>query len=230
MHGRFAPACIRLGSTVVHHRCLGLALLGNPAISGGISGFGEQRTQSSGKSVFESSGRPSSGVSIFCNPAMRWLVSLSRSNKASMVLSLTPICCFEKFVLAFQALDIGCRDRSRQVGACRCLLSRLVVAFFRGDSCRDWSRHVATCRDRSHLLDIGDVLVHRRRRDQIFLAERGFDAAAVEVAFGAIALHAAGRAGESGAGIALKASSIVRVKSLSGLVATGRDRSSVMGQ
>jgi hypothetical protein len=32
-------------------------------------------------------GRPSSGVSMFCNPAMRWLVSLSRSSSASMVLS-----------------------------------------------------------------------------------------------------------------------------------------------
>jgi len=46
---------------------------------------------------------------------------------------------FEKFVLAFDALDIGCRDRSRLVGACRCFLSRLVLAFFRGDTCRSSS-------------------------------------------------------------------------------------------
>jgi hypothetical protein len=111
---------------------------------------------------------------------------------------------FEKFVLAFEAFDIGCRDRSRQVGACRRFLSRLIVAFFHGDTCRDRSRQVAACRDRSHLLDIGDVLIDRCRRDQIFLAERGFDAAAVQVAFGAIALHAAGCAGETGAGVTLK--------------------------
>ena len=111
---------------------------------------------------------------------------------------------FEKFILAFESLDIGCRDRSRQVGACRRFLSRLVVAFFHGDTCRDWSRHVAACRDRSHLLDVGDVLIYRSRRDQIFLAERGFDAAAVQVAFGAIALDATRRPGEAGARITLK--------------------------
>jgi hypothetical protein len=73
----------------------------------------------------------------------------------------------------------------------------------RCDSCRGMPRLVATSRDRSHLLDIGNVLVHRRGRDQIFFAECGLDAAALKMTFGAIALNAAGRAGKAGAGIAL---------------------------
>jgi len=60
-----------------------------------------------------------------------------------------------------------------------------------------------TCRDRSHLLNVRDVLLDRRGRDQIFLNERGFDAATLQMTFGAIALNAARRAGKASAGAAL---------------------------
>lgn len=53
---------------------------------------------------------------------------------------------------------------------------------------RDRSRHVRTCRDRSHLLDIGDVLGDRARRDQVLFAERCLYAPAIEMALGAMAL------------------------------------------
>ena len=64
----------------------------------------------------------------------------------------------QKIVLAFEPFYEArqvrtCRDRSRLVGGCRCLLSRHVVLIFCGDSCRDRSRHVATGR-RCNLLDV----------------------------------------------------------------------------
>jgi hypothetical protein len=64
-------------------------------------------------------------------------------------------------------------------------------------------RLVATCRDRSYLLDVGNVLVHRRGRDEIFFAECGLDAAALKMAFGAVALNAARSTGEACASVAL---------------------------
>jgi hypothetical protein len=109
----------------------------------------------------------------------------------------------QKIVLAFEPLDVSGRDQSRRVGG-RCgFLRLLVVALCRCDSCRGMPRLVATSRDRSHLLDVGNVLVHRRGRDEIFFAECGLDAAALKMAFGAIALNAAGRTGEASASIAL---------------------------
>jgi len=64
----------------------------------------------------------------------------------------------EKFVLALNPLDVCGRDLSRPVGACRTgflLRNSCVVGWL----CRDLSRRVATCRDWSHLLDVGNVLV-----------------------------------------------------------------------
>jgi len=153
------------------------------------------------RSTRVSSARASSGVNIVCKPAMRWLVSLSRSNSASMVLSLT-----RRFALGENRSRFrGARHRrSRPVGACRCLLARLVVLFFSCDIGRYRSRHVGTCRDRSHLFNIGDVLVYGFRRNEIFFAEGGFDQPAFEVALGAISLDAARRAGKPGARVAFQ--------------------------
>jgi hypothetical protein len=38
-------------------------------------------------------------------------------------------------------LNVLCRDRSRQVGACRSPLSRRILAFLSDDSCRDSSMY-----------------------------------------------------------------------------------------
>ena len=114
----------------------------------------------------------------------------------------------QEFIVGFQTRDIprvgvaGCRGLSRQVVACRRLLSRLIVAVFGGDTCRDRSRHAAAGRD--NFLDIGDVFVHGFRSDQIFFAERGLYEAANEMALGAVALNGARGAGETGARIAGK--------------------------
>ena len=55
-----------------------------------------------------------------------------------------------------------------------------------------------TCRGRANLLNVGDVLGDRVRRDQIFFTERSFDAAAIEVSLGAKALNASGGSGMAG--------------------------------
>ena len=55
----------------------------------------------------------------------------------------------------------------------------------------------------SHLFNVSDVLGDRRRRDHIFFAEGCLDHSTVEMSLRAIALDSAGRAGKSGAGIAL---------------------------
>ena len=69
---------------------------------------------------------------------------------------------------------------------------------------RGVSRQVGACRCLSHLLDIGDVLVHRRWRYEVLFAELGLDEAALQMAFGTVALDAAGRAGEPGTGVPLQ--------------------------
>lgn len=102
----------------------------------------------------------------------------------------------KKFILALDSRDIARHvrligsDLSRLIVACRgWLLNRgssfLIVATF-----RDKSRQVAT-RLGGHLVDIGDVLRDGVRGDQIFFTEGSFDKTAFEMAFGAIALHAA---------------------------------------
>jgi hypothetical protein len=70
------------------------------------------------------------------------------------------------------------------------------------------------------------MLVDRCRGDQILLSEAGVDETAFEMTLSAISLDAARSAGKSGARVALQASSIERVNSLSGFVATCRDGSS----
>ena len=103
----------------------------------------------------------------------------------------------------------------------------LFVATLCCDSRRDLSRHVATSRGRSHLLDIGDVLCDRCRRDQILFAEGRLHAAAVEMAFCAIALDAAIGAGMAGVLVALG-----RLVDREGIfaVGAGRDRSRQVGR
>jgi hypothetical protein len=59
----------------------------------------------------------------------------------------------------------------------------------------------------------------RSRRDHVFLAERGFDATTIEMAFGAIALHATRRPGKPSAIIALQ-----RVVDRQGIFAVGARR------
>src|ERR1700730_16519185 len=56
----------------------------------------------------------------------------------------------------------------------------------------------------THLLNIGNVLVHRFRRNEIFLAKGSFDQSALKMTFGAIAMDAAWRAGKSGPAVALQ--------------------------
>jgi hypothetical protein len=53
------------------------------------------------------------------------------------------------------------------------------------------------------LLDIGDVLIYRCRRDKVLLAERRLHATTVEMTFGAISLDAARCAGKTGTGVSL---------------------------
>lgn len=112
----------------------------------------------------------------------------------------------EKFILPFQALDIArhCRVLSRRVGTGRCIRSHDLVDVFTHNRRRGGSRQVAPSREGSHLFDIGNVLFHRRRRDEIFLAERRFHTAAIEMAFRAIALDRAMCARVAGAGVALR--------------------------
>ena len=87
-------------------------------------------------------------------------------------------------------------------------------------------RQVATCRDRSDLFDIRDVLHYRGRCDQKFFPEWCIDAAVIEMTFCAIALDAARCAWMSRVcSSSAAASSIERVNSLSEAVATSRDRS-----
>ena len=117
----------------------------------------------------------------------------------------------------------SCRDMSGLVGAG---LSLHVVVRIQVRSCGDLSRHVVTCRGRSNLLDVGDVLGDRVRRDQILFAERRFDSAAIEMAFRAIALHASrrtriARRGHS-APTPRRSSGCIRCRGSSRLVATGR--------
>src|SRR5205823_3008230 len=112
-------------------------------------------------------------------------------------------------------------------------LPRLVAAFlwlswflgstnFLRQRRRDKSRLVAAGHGLSRLLDVSDVLRHRRWCDQVLLAVGNFDAAAVEMALGAIALDRAEGAGKAGAFVA-------RGGVLDGqavfVVAAGRDRS-----
>src|ERR1051325_7731831 len=65
-------------------------------------------------------------------------------------------------------------------------------------------RHVATGRDRSHLLDVSDMLVDGCRGDEIFLTEGRFNSSAIEMPFGAISLHTTWGPGKASAGVALQ--------------------------
>lgn len=58
------------------------------------------------------------------------------------------------------------------------------------------------CRVGDHL-DVGDVLINRRGRDKILLAERRLDQSGIEVALGAVALDAAWRPGKASASVVL---------------------------
>ena len=65
----------------------------------------------------------------------------------------------QKIVFAFETDHEFGRDRARHVAGCRGLLSGTFLAIMRGDIGRDLSRLDATCRDRSHLLNIGNMLI-----------------------------------------------------------------------
>ncbi len=106
--------------------------------------------------------------------------------------------------LNLNLLGENCRVLSRCVVTCRCLVSRLVVESFLADFGADLSRQVVTCRGWTNLLNVGNVLSHRRGRDQIFFTERCFNAATIEMAFGAESLNAARRPRMAGMFITLK--------------------------
>ena len=108
---------------------------------------------------------------------------------------------FEPF---FQLLSVFSRDLSRQVGGGRAILPLFAVALFGRDSCRGMPRLVATSRDRSHLIDVGDVFCDRSWRDHVFVAEGRFHTSAVEMSFGTISLNTARRAGKAGTGVLLQ--------------------------
>lgn len=72
------------------------------------------------------------------------------------------------------------------------------------DMCRDWPRHIATGRALSHLFDVRDVSVYRPWIDEVFFTKSSFYAAAIKIAFGAIALDAARCTGKSSPSIALQ--------------------------
>ena len=88
----------------------------------------------------------------------------------------------QKFVLAFEAPDILCRDRSGSIGSSG-----------RSSEWRSFGASVvAARRERSHLFDVRDVLRDRGFGDQILLSELRFDPATTEMTFGAISLNASG--------------------------------------
>ena len=93
---------------------------------------------------------------------------------------------------------------SRHVATGRCLSPHPVAARFYFSRRDRLSRQVGACRGLSDLFNVRDVLVHRCRRDKVFFAELGLDEAALEVAFGAIALNTARSAGETSASVALQ--------------------------
>jgi hypothetical protein len=151
-----------------------------------------------------SSGRPSSAVSIFCKPAIRWFVCRALSVRSLISSSLTPICCRKKS-LSPSSRDTysvaTCRDWSGPVGVSSDGSSWLCSRATAVATCHGMSGLVATGRTSSI---IGDVFIYRCQGYEIFFTEARFCATAVEVAFGAVSLNAAGRAGETSTGIALQ--------------------------
>jgi hypothetical protein len=74
----------------------------------------------------------------------------------------------------------------------------------------------------SHLFNVRDVLVDGGGRDEIFFSERRLDPAAIEMAFSAISLDGARRAGKAGAGVSLQGFLNRERETGVGRVATGR--------
>ena len=111
----------------------------------------------------------------------------------------------QKSVLPFQPRDIARhgirfgRGLPRLVEACRgwSLFRRCRSFLLR--RCRDMPRLVAAGQGLSRLLDVGDVLGDRCRRDQVLFAVGDFDAATVEMAVAAIALDCSRGARQAGA-------------------------------
>lgn len=91
---------------------------------------------------------------------------------------------------------------------------------------RDRSRLVATRRDSSHLVDIGDMARHRVGRDEIFFASFGFYFVAIELGNCTVFLHGSDSSRMAGLGIQLgrlfDREGILLVRRT---VATGRARS-----
>src|SRR4051794_35172289 len=81
----------------------------------------------------------------------------------------------QELILSFESPDIPiiCRGLSPVVAARLRRLQNLVLLIFSGDIvCRGMPRQVATCRDRSHLLNVCNMLHDRRRVDEKLLSER----------------------------------------------------------
>lgn len=111
-------------------------------------------------------------------------------------------------VLALKPLDIptvvvgSCRDLSRRFVSQGPILNGCIAFSLDVATCRDRSCHVATSRDR--FLDVGNVLGDRFRGDQPFFSDTGINKAALEMAFGTIALDASRSAGKAGLSVQLE--------------------------
>ena len=77
------------------------------------------------------------------------------------------------------------------------------VLDFQGTNGRVRSRLVATRRDCSHLVDVGNVARHRVRSDEILFASLGFDLVTIELRQGTVFLNGANGAGVAGLGVQL---------------------------
>ena len=110
-----------------------------------------------------SPGATNSGASIACSRWISVLVSLSRSSSASICVSFTETWPRKK------SFSFSRRTTYRSSG-------------LRTDAnVRVRSRLVATIRDCSHLLDVGDVAIYGVRRDEVFFAGLGLDLVAIEL-------------------------------------------------
>jgi hypothetical protein len=96
------------------------------------------------------------------------------------------------------------------------------------DICRDQSRHVATSRGRSHLLNVSDVLIDRCWRDKVLSPKVVSTRRQSRWPLAQYRWMLRGVRGRPARAFRSNASSIESINSVSGLVATCRDGSSIM--
>ncbi len=120
------------------------------AVIGTINHVRLLRCRVIGNFRMRSTGRPSKGVSIFCNPAMRWFVSRARSVR-SLIWSSFTVTWLRKNSFSpsrrsiYRVSVATSRDWSEVVGpSCRCSFG-----LSSGTTCRDRSGPVATGRTSS---------------------------------------------------------------------------------